>query len=110
MHHSNPSCSSPPLVSIAKKINPSATEAVAVGRRAGEDKTLEAALEPGRPSRSGLRSPGKQNLRCQTSALAAAASAQAVETAQTTAYPQSENPELLCLSGDPPELLASKLS
>jgi len=45
------------LASIAKKINPSAMEAVAVGRRAGEDKTLEAALEPGRPSRSGLRSP-----------------------------------------------------
>jgi len=44
------------LASIAKKISPSVVEAVAVGRMAGEDKTLEAALERGRPSRSGLRS------------------------------------------------------
>jgi len=45
------------LASIAKKISPSAVEAVAVavGRRAGEDKTLEEALEPGKLSRSDLR-------------------------------------------------------
>ena len=38
--------SSPPLASIAKKINPSAVEVVAVGRTVGASRTLEAALEP----------------------------------------------------------------
>jgi len=47
------------LASIAKKISPSAVEAVAVGRRAGEDKTLEVALEPGRLSKIGLRTQWK---------------------------------------------------
>jgi len=45
------------LASIAKKLNPSVAEAVAVGRKAGADKTQEEALALGRPSRSGLRIP-----------------------------------------------------
>ena len=40
---------------------------------------------------------------CQISALAAAASAQAAQTAQMTAYPQSVSPGLLCQSEDSPE-------
>ena len=54
MLHSNLN-SSPALASIAKKLNPSVAEAVAVGRRAGADKTLEAALEPEKLSKSDLR-------------------------------------------------------
>ena len=46
---------SPPLASIAKKVNPSAVEEVVVGRMAGADRTLEAALEPEISSRSGLK-------------------------------------------------------
>ena len=44
---------SPPLASIAKKVKPSAVEEVAVGKTAGAGRTLEAALEPERLSRSG---------------------------------------------------------
>ena len=51
------SSSPPPLASIAKKLNPSAVEVVAVGRTADADRTPEEALALGRPSRSGLRSP-----------------------------------------------------
>jgi len=40
------------LASIAKKVNPSAVEEVAVGRTAGAGRTLEAALEPEILSRS----------------------------------------------------------
>jgi len=43
------------LASIAKKVNPSEVEAVAVGRKAGEDKTPEAVLEPEKLSRSDPR-------------------------------------------------------
>jgi len=43
------------LASIAKKINPSAAEAVVVGRKAGVGRTPENALEPGTPSRSDPR-------------------------------------------------------
>ena len=46
---------SPPLASIAKKVNPSAVEEVVVGRTAGAGRTLEAALEPGTLSRSGQK-------------------------------------------------------
>jgi hypothetical protein len=45
--------SSPPLASIAKKISPSAVEAVAVDRKTGVGRTPEAALELGTLSRSG---------------------------------------------------------
>jgi hypothetical protein len=48
------------LASIAKKISPSVAEAVAAGRRADVDRTVEAALEPGRLSKNDLRTPRKQ--------------------------------------------------
>jgi len=53
MHHSK--CPSPPLTSIAKKVSPSVAEAVAAGRRAGVDRTLEVALEPERLSKNDPR-------------------------------------------------------
>ena len=78
-----------------------------MGRRVGEDKTLEAALEPGRLSKNDLRTLRKQCWKYQTTALTVVVLPQAAGTAQKRAYPQSKNPKLLCLSGDPPELLSS---
>ena len=49
-----------PLASIAKKISPSVAEAVAAGRRADVDRTMEAALEQGRLSKNDLRTLRKQ--------------------------------------------------
>ena len=56
-----------------------------VGRTAGAGKTLEVALEPEILSRSGLKPGGKY----QSAALATPASAQAAQTAQKRANPQS---------------------
>ena len=57
-------------------------EAMAVGRKARECKTLEAAPEPEKPSRSGKKTQWRQRWKCQTAAQAATAWPQANQTAQ----------------------------